>query len=63
MPKPIRNNYPFNPRKLHKELREAGLKVVSVNSNGDVILVDEPSLEERQLVLMIKTKQDTGRKP
>jgi hypothetical protein len=63
MPKPNKKNYPYNPRKLHKELRESGLNVVSVNSSGYVILSSDPSPEERQLIIKIKSDQVTGLNP
>ena len=44
----------YDPRQLHRDLREAGLKVISCDSNGVVILDQDPSVEQAQLVAFIK---------
>ncbi len=56
MPKPDKSKRPFNARKLHQELLAVGLKVISVNSRGEVVLDNDPSPEQIATIQSVKQK-------
>lgn len=62
MPRPDKNKRPFNARKLHQELMQSGLKVISVNSRGEVILDKDPTPQQNALLQSVKDNHILGKK-
>ena len=54
MPRKQKPSKAYDPRQLHRDLKKAGLKVISCDANGVVILEGVPSPEQVQLVASIK---------
>ena len=54
MPRKQKQTKAYDPRKLHRDLKKAGLQVISCDENGVVILKGIPTPEQVQQVASIK---------